>query len=105
MGLKGFFFLKVFYCIVSTAISNTFTFYSILNFFEVGSCHVAHAGLESIVLLPQPPDAEVTMMRLSLAFMPTLKPQFAFPVLIALADHPSAIVTNSRDGSHPGFLH
>lgn len=45
------------------------------------------------------------MMRLSLAFMPTLKPQFAFPVLIALADHPSAIVTNSRDGSHPGFLH
>lgn len=33
------------------------------------------------------------MLRLSLAFMPILKPQFAFPVLIALADHPSAVVT------------
>lgn len=43
------------------------------------------------------------MLRLSLAFMPILKPQFAFPVLIALADHPSAVVTNSRDGGHPGF--
>ena len=37
------------------------------------------------------------MLRLSLAFIPTLKPQFAFPVLIALADHPS------RGGGYPGF--
>lgn len=37
------------------------------------------------------------MLRLSLAFIPTLKPQLAFPVLIALTDH------SSKDGGYPGF--
>ena len=43
-------------------------------------------------------------MRLNVAFIPILKPQFAFPVLSALADHPSAVVDGIRDSGQPDFI-